>query len=168
MQTAYKYDKDTKEYIGFQQCQLDPLESERQGREIYLIPANCTPETPPELEPGKAIIFEKGGWQKVPDYRGRRAYNAVHLFTVKYIGNLKPGDNLLTEEQIKGIDEGTLVYKDGQIIPKPPPTVLEQIEALENSITARNIREAILDPEGWAANRIASINAQIEELRKQL
>lgn len=48
------------------------------------------------------------------------------------------------------------------------PTVLEQIHILENSITARNIREALLDPDGWAANRIASINAQIEELRKQL
>lgn len=48
------------------------------------------------------------------------------------------------------------------------PTVLEQIHILENSITARNIREAILDTDGWAANRIASINARIEELRKQL
>ena len=48
------------------------------------------------------------------------------------------------------------------------PTALEQIHALENSITARNIREAILDPEGWAAQHIASIDAQIEELRKQL
>lgn len=168
MQTAYKYDKDTKEYIGFQQCQLDPLESERQGREIYLVPANCTLEIPPEREDGKAIIFENGGWQKVPDYRDRRAYNAEHLFTVYYIGDLKPGDILLTEEQVKGLDEGTLIFNDGQIIPKPPPTVQEQIEALENSITARNIREALLDPEGWAAQRIASINSQIEELRKQL
>ena len=168
MQTAYKYDEDTKEHIGFQQCQLDPLESEKQGREIYLVPANCTLEIPPEHEAGKAIIFENGGWQKVADYRGRRAYNAESLLVIDYIGNLRPGDILLTEEQIKGIDDGTLIFKDGQIIPKPPPTVQEQIEALENSITARNIREALLAPEGWAANRIASINAQIEELRKQL
>lgn len=165
---AYKYDKDTKEYIGFQRCQLDPLESERQGRDIYLVPANCTLEIPPEYEAGKAIIFESGGWQKVPDYRGRRAYNAEHLFTVDYIGDLKPGEILLTEEQIKGLDEGTLIFNDGQIIPKPPPTVQEQIEALENSITSRNIREALLDPESWAAQHIASINFQIEELRKQL
>lgn len=165
---AYKYDKYTMEYIGTQTCQPDPVRTAREGEEIYLLPANCTFEIPPESEIGKAIIFENGNWQLVPDYRGRRAYNAEHLFTVDYVGDLKPGDVLLTEEQIKGIDEGTLVYKDGQIIPKPPPTALEQIEALENSITARNIREALLDPEGWAANRIASINAQIEELRKQL
>ena len=165
---AYKYDKHTMEYIGTQTCQPDPVRTAREGEEIYLLPANCTFEIPPESESGKAIVFENGTWQKVPDYRGRRAYNAESLFVIDYIGNLRSGDILLTEEQMKGIDEGTLVFKDGQIIPKPPPTALEQIEALENSITARNIREALLDPEGWAANRIASINAQIEELRKQL
>lgn len=59
-------------------------------------------------------------------------------------------------------------YLKGYAPPKPAPTYQEQIEALENSITARNIREALLDPDGWAAQRIASINTQIEELRKQL
>ena len=59
-------------------------------------------------------------------------------------------------------------YLAGYAPAKPEPTALEQIHDLENSITPRNMREAILDPEGWAANRIASINAQIEELRKQL
>lgn len=59
-------------------------------------------------------------------------------------------------------------YIAGYAPAKPEPTVQEQIEALENSITARNIREALLDPEGWAAQHIASVNSQIEELRKQL
>lgn len=48
------------------------------------------------------------------------------------------------------------------------PTVQQQIQALENSITARNIREAILNPEGWAAFHIKGIDEQIAELRKQL
>ena len=59
-------------------------------------------------------------------------------------------------------------YIAGYAPAKPEPTVQEQIEALENSITPRNYREALLDPEGWAAQRIAGINSQIEELRKQL
>ena len=45
------------------------------------------------------------------------------------------------------------------------PTIQQQIQVLENSITARNIREAILDPDGWAAFHI---DEQITELRKQL
>lgn len=47
------------------------------------------------------------------------------------------------------------------------PTVQEQIEALENSITARNLRCAIQGDE-FALNKIAEVEAQIKELRKQL
>ena len=47
------------------------------------------------------------------------------------------------------------------------PTVQEQIEALERTITARNIREAIQGDE-YALNKIAQVEAQIAELRKQL
>ena len=73
----------------------------------------------------------------------------------------------MTVQEVEQAYDGNW-YLAGYAPVKPEPTILEQIEALENSITARNIREAILDPEGWAATRIASINAQIEELRKQL
>ena len=47
------------------------------------------------------------------------------------------------------------------------PTIQEKILALENQITARNIRSAIQGDE-YALNKIANIEAQIEELRKQL
>ena len=47
------------------------------------------------------------------------------------------------------------------------PTIQEQIVELENMITARNIREAFLGDE-FALNRIATIEAQIAELRKKL
>lgn len=47
------------------------------------------------------------------------------------------------------------------------PTVQEQIVALENSITARNLRAAIQGDE-YALNKIAEVEAQIAELRKQL
>lgn len=47
------------------------------------------------------------------------------------------------------------------------PTIQEQIVALENMITARNIREAFLGEE-YALNKIATVEAQIAELRKKL
>ena len=47
------------------------------------------------------------------------------------------------------------------------PTVYEQIEALENTITARNIRAAIQGDE-FALNKISEVEEQIAELRKQL
>lgn len=47
------------------------------------------------------------------------------------------------------------------------PTIQEQIVALENSITARNLRAAIQGDE-FALNEIAEVEAQIAELRKDL
>lgn len=47
------------------------------------------------------------------------------------------------------------------------PTVQEQIEILENTITARNLRAAIQGDE-YALNKIAEVEAQIAELRKDL
>lgn len=47
------------------------------------------------------------------------------------------------------------------------PTIQEQIVVLENSITSRNIREAFLGDE-YALNKIATVEAQIVELRKKL
>lgn len=47
------------------------------------------------------------------------------------------------------------------------PTVQEQIVALENSITARNIRSAIQGDE-YALTKIAQVEQQIQELRDQL
>ena len=45
--------------------------------------------------------------------------------------------------------------------------IQEQIMTLENQITDRNIRDAILGDE-WAINKITQIEAQIAELRRQL
>ena len=47
------------------------------------------------------------------------------------------------------------------------PTIQEQIVALENSITARNLRAAIQGDE-YALNKIAEVEAQIQQLREQL
>lgn len=47
------------------------------------------------------------------------------------------------------------------------PTIQEQIEALEGTITARNLRSAIQGDQ-FALDKIAQVEAQIEVLRQQL
>lgn len=59
-------------------------------------------------------------------------------------------------------------YLSGYAPQKPHnDTILDQIKELEEQITDRNLRSAILGDE-WATNKITQIEAQIEELRKQL
>lgn len=58
-------------------------------------------------------------------------------------------------------------YITGYAPAKPEPTIQEQIIALENTITERNIRSAIQGDE-FALNKISEVETQIEELRKLL
>lgn len=60
---AYQYDSETKKYIGEIDRQIDPLESQAQGKEIYLMPADSTDVVPPETKDGYDIVFNGTGWE---------------------------------------------------------------------------------------------------------
>ena len=60
---AYQYNSETKKYIGEIERQIDPLESEAQGVEIYLMPADSTDIVPPEAKEGYDIVFNGTDWE---------------------------------------------------------------------------------------------------------
>lgn len=60
---AYQYDSETKKYIGEIDRQIDPLESELKGEDIYLMPADSTDIVPPEAKDGYDIVFNGAGWE---------------------------------------------------------------------------------------------------------
>jgi hypothetical protein len=60
---AYQYDSETKKYIGEIDRQIDPLESQAQGKEIYLMPADSTDVVPPEAKDGYDIVFNGTSWE---------------------------------------------------------------------------------------------------------
>lgn len=60
---AYAYDELTKEYKGEQKCQRDPLESEKAGKNIWLLPANSVWNKPLEPKEGFKVKFLEGAWQ---------------------------------------------------------------------------------------------------------
>ena len=68
----YKYDEETKEYLGYFEAYTDPLESIKQNKDVYVIPPCSTPLTPPELKEGYALVFntEKNIWEELEDHRG--------------------------------------------------------------------------------------------------
>ena len=67
---VYKYDELTKEYIGYEEALLDPLETELKGENVYLLPANATFTVPPAKKEGFAIVWNGEAWQEVEDHRG--------------------------------------------------------------------------------------------------
>ena len=59
---AYRYD-DKFIYVGVQMCQRDPIASAKAGKEIYLLPAQCTYEAPPEPKDGYNIVWNGEAWE---------------------------------------------------------------------------------------------------------
>ena len=60
---AYQYDSETKKYIGEIERQIDPLESQAQGIDVWLMPANSTDIVPPEAKDGYDIVFNGTDWE---------------------------------------------------------------------------------------------------------
>lgn len=60
---AYQYDSETKKYIGEIDRQIDPLESQAQGKDIYLMPADSTDVVPLEPKDGYDIVFNGADWE---------------------------------------------------------------------------------------------------------
>lgn len=56
---CYKYDYITKIYTYEDNCQLDPLESELAGKDIYLLPAFATYEKPLKPKEGFNVVFNE-------------------------------------------------------------------------------------------------------------
>jgi hypothetical protein len=60
---AYQYDSETKKYIGEIDRQIDPLESQAQGVDVWLMPADSTDIVPPEAKEGYDIVFNGTDWE---------------------------------------------------------------------------------------------------------
>lgn len=70
MKYVYKYDEKTKEYLGKAEALLDPLETQLQQKEIYLLPADAT-FSAPTLQEGYLSVFKEGAWENIEDNRGK-------------------------------------------------------------------------------------------------
>lgn len=66
---VYKYN-DNGEYTGTEEALLDPLETEQQGKNIYLLPTNATFTEPSETQEGCVNVWNGEAWEQLEDNRG--------------------------------------------------------------------------------------------------
>ena len=71
----YKYDETTKEYLGYFEAYLDPLESIAQKKDVYVYPPCSTDLVPPPLREGYIILFKNNKWEEVEDHRGTKIWD---------------------------------------------------------------------------------------------
>ena len=63
MAICYRYDQEKKTFQQSEEMFKDPLESELQGKDIWLLPANCTLIEPPEAKEGFDIVWSGDAWE---------------------------------------------------------------------------------------------------------
>ena len=101
----YTYDEKTKEYTGAQNAFIDPLETKKQGKKVYLVPANATDKKPLETKENQAVIFNSSEWEIVADYRGQIYYIGTEQHEMKELGDLPEGATFEPVEPEKTLDE---------------------------------------------------------------
>ena len=101
----YTYDEKTKEYTGTQNGFIDPLETKKQGKNVYLVPANATDKKPLETKENQAVIFNGSEWEIVADYRNKTYYIGTEQHEMKELGDLPNGATLEPVEPKKTLEE---------------------------------------------------------------
>lgn len=94
---TYWYDKDTKEFKEAQEAFIDPLDGG------YLLPADSTFITPPEVPEGKVVVFneEHEKWEIKTDHRKgwQVKLDDITFSVVDYIGDAHEGYQFITDEE---------------------------------------------------------------------
>ena len=101
----YIYDEKTKEYTGIQNAFIDPLETKKQGKNVYLVPANATDKKPLEIKENQAVIFNGSEWKIIADYRNKTYYIGTEQHEMKELGDLPKGATFEPVEPEKTLEE---------------------------------------------------------------
>lgn len=95
----YRFNPDDGEFVRAEMAFIDPLESQRQGAEVYLVPPNSTPTPPPEPTENTAAVWNGESWQVVADFRGQPIWDdAGTEQIVKELGEIPAGWSLVAPE----------------------------------------------------------------------
>ena len=86
MLTIYTYDENN-EYAGEFVTMLDPEETKKQGKDVWLMPPNATTVKPAKKK-GYAPVWNGKAWEQVEDHRGEKGWVNREPVTIKEIGPL--------------------------------------------------------------------------------
>lgn len=97
---AYRYNS-LMFYIGEVECQLNPLETKAQGKEVYILPANAT-EKKPTLKDGYTPRWNGKTWEQYADDKKVYGYTDNADGTINYYGSAHTEEEL--QARVKDVD----------------------------------------------------------------
>lgn len=147
----YSYDEKTKEFTGTQNGFIDPLETKKQGKNVYLVPANATEKKPLKAKENQTVIFNGSEWEIIADYRNKTYYIGTEQHEMKELGDLPKGATFEPVEPKKTLDEQTL-----EELQKEQTELNAQIEQLKDQLLTATLADD--------TDQIESIKAQYQTL----
>ena len=185
METKYYYsfNAENNEYTG----KFPAVKNPRRPSE-YLLPYKAIFEEPPETGENETVIRQGGSWQIVPDFRGKTQINieSREVSKIDYIGKVKSGFQIITEETALDIQNNPEKYKrinDALVdiseteeyrlflLEKEKQKRISEIKAELAELDTKRIR-AVCEPsikdENTGETRLDYYNAQAAALRIEL
>lgn len=97
----FRYNSQTKEFTQKENAFKDELESEKQGKDIFLIPPFSTEIEPPTLSENETCIFNGNSWDIVSDFRGQKQVEITtkNISIINYIGEIIDGFQLVSDNE---------------------------------------------------------------------
>ena len=161
---TYRFDENTKEFLVSEQAFLDPLESQIQNKEIYLLPANSTFTKPLDPKEGYAVVWENNEWIYKEDHRQKRDKGGVIIETSGTPYWLE-GDNYLSParymKELGKLPEGAILVK-----PEKPLEVYKEEKHQELSSKFSDVQEKayLTSSLGFVINAGRTTKADIDGL----
>lgn len=155
MKQVHYYDNDNL-YTVSEQAYLNVDESRKQGKDIYYCPPMATLEELPPVGKNQIQMFDGNTWRIIKDYRHEFQVNEnLELSEITYLGDIKEGYILVTEEQADKIRQDKLFYilKDGKLIENPnyeKEKAQEREGNFYKEFIATSLGNYRLEPKGYA------------------
>ena len=89
MLRIYTFDEN-QEYSGESVTMLDPEETKKQGKDVWLMPPNGTTIKPEKID-GYAPVWNGSAWEQVEDHRGETGWVNREPMEIKDLGPLPEG-----------------------------------------------------------------------------
>ena len=160
MLKIYTYDKNN-EYIGESATMLDPAETRKQGKDVWLMPPSCT-TVKPDAREGYASVWNGGAWEYIEDHRGEKGWVNRVPVEVRELGPLP--DGFTTEEPAPTAEE---------LAEQRRQEILAELDRIDRA-SSRSLRAILAaqsagqEPDSADVSRLAEYEASAKALRAAL
>ena len=158
---VYLYDEHN-EFAGESVTMLDPEETKKQGREVWLMPPNATTVKPPVEKEDFARVWNGSAWEYVEDHRKETGWVNGESVTIKDLGPLPAG---WSETPPPPTQEELNVQRRMEILSE-----LDRIDskAIRPARAVSLAQAAGETPDEADVAKLAELEAQAKELREEL